>query len=82
VRFPVGGMAPGELYRWFSQWMNHQLSDIGVNSTGGVVLPPLHFELVRAHNDVAAAQTFEAERISFIVMTQAMFDEMSGSWST
>ena len=40
--------------------MNLQLSDVGVTSTGGVALPPLHFELVRVNNGIAAAHTFEA----------------------
>jgi len=56
--------------------MNHQLSDIGITSTGGVALPPLHFELVSVHAGVAAAHIFEAEEFGFIVMTQPMFDEM------
>ena len=56
--------------------MNHQLSDIGVTSTGSIVLPSLHFELVRVNNDAAAAHTFEAGEWGFIAMTQPMFDEM------
>jgi len=35
--------------------MNQQLSNVGENSTGGVALPPLHFELVCVEDDVAAA---------------------------
>jgi hypothetical protein len=35
-RIAVEDLPPGHLYRWFVDWMNHQLSDIGVNSTGGV----------------------------------------------
>jgi hypothetical protein len=75
-RVAVEDLPPAHLYRWFVDWMNHQLSDIGVNSTGGVALPPLHFELVGVHNDVAAAHVFEAEEFTFIVMTQPMFEEM------
>jgi hypothetical protein len=56
--------------------MNHQLSDIGVNSTGGYSLPPLHFDLVRVFNDVADAHVFETEECAFIVVTQPMVDEM------
>jgi hypothetical protein len=47
-----------------------------VTSTGGVALPPLHFELVRVHNGAAAAHTFEADEWGFIIMTQPMLDEM------
>ena len=75
-RIAVEDLPSAQLYRWFVDWMNRQLSDIGVNSTGGVALPPLHFELVSVHNDVAAAHVFEAEEFTFIVMTQPMFDEM------
>jgi hypothetical protein len=75
-RIAVEGLPPAQLYRWFADWMNHQLSDIGVNSTSGVALPPLHFELVSVRNDVAAAHVFEAQDFTFIVMTQPMFDEM------
>ena len=75
-RIAVEDLAPEHLYRWIADWMNLQLSDIGVTSTGGVVLPPLHFELVAVNNDVAAAHTFETEEWGFIVMTQPMFDEI------
>jgi hypothetical protein len=43
-RVAVEDLPPRHLYRWFTEWMNRQLSDIGVNSTAGVALPPLHFE--------------------------------------
>jgi hypothetical protein len=56
--------------------MNQQLSDIGVNSTGGVDLPPLRFEMVRVSAREARAHVFEADEYSFIVVTQPMFDEM------
>jgi hypothetical protein len=76
VRVAVEHLPPGQLYRWFTDWMNRQLSDIGVNSTAGVALPPLHFELVRVNGDQSAAHTFDSEDYGFIVMTQPMFDEM------
>lgn len=75
-RIAVENLPSNHLYRWIAGWMNLQLSDIGVTSTGGVALPPLHFELVTVDNGVAAAHTFEAEEWGFIVMTQPMFDEM------
>jgi hypothetical protein len=76
ARVAVEDLPPGHLYRWFTEWMNRQLSDIGVNSTAGVPLPPLHFELVRVNGDQSAAHTFPSEEYSFIVVTQPMFDEM------
>ncbi len=75
-RIAVEDLPPDHLYRWIADWTNHQLSDIGVNSTGGVALPPLHFELVRVDNDVAGAHTFKVDEWGFIIMTQPMFDEM------
>jgi hypothetical protein len=75
-RIAVEDLPANHLYRWIANWTNHQLSDIGVTSTGGVALPPLHFELVRVDNGVAAAHTFRADDWGFIVMTQPMFDEM------
>jgi len=56
--------------------MNLQLSDIGANSTGGQVLPPLNFDLVLARDNVADAHVFETEEFGFIVVTQPMVDEM------
>jgi hypothetical protein len=76
ARVAVENLPPGHLYRWFTEWMNRQLSDIGVNSTAGVALPPLHFELVRVNGDQSAAHTFPSEEYSFIVVTQPMFDGM------
>ena len=75
-RIAVENLPSDDLYRWIAEWMNLQLSDVGVKSTGGVALPPLHFELVRVNNGIAAAHTFEAVEWGFIVMTQPMFDEM------
>lgn len=75
-RVAVETLKPDDLYRWFSDWMNDQLSDIGVNSSNGVTLPPLHFELVKVQNKKAAAHVFETEEYGFVVMTQPMFDEM------
>ena len=75
-RIAVEDLPSNHLYRWIADWMNRQLSDIGVTSTGGVALPPLHFELVRVENGEAAAHTFETDEWGFIVMTQPMFDEM------
>ncbi len=75
-RIAVETLPSDHLYRWVAEWMNLQLSDIGVTSTGGVALPPLHFELVTVNNGVAAAHVFEADELGFIVMTQPMFDEM------
>src|ERR1700732_1678314 len=68
-RIAVEDLPPEHLYRWIAEWMNLQPSDIRVTSTGGVVLLPLHFELVAVNNDVAADHTFEAGEWSFIVMT-------------
>ncbi len=75
-RIAVEDLEPNDLYRWLVDWTNHQLSDIGVNSTGGYPLPPLHFDLVRVLNDVADAHVFETEESAFIVVTQPMVDEM------
>jgi hypothetical protein len=44
-RIAIEDLPRDHMYRWFVDWMNQQLSDIGANSTGGVALPPLHFEL-------------------------------------
>lgn len=74
--YPQASGVSKSVLSWIADWMNHQLSDIGVTSTGGVALPPFHFELVTVNNDVAAAHTFEAAEWGFIVMTQPMFDEM------
>jgi hypothetical protein len=63
-RVAVEELPPAHLYRWFSEWTNRQLADIGVNSTAGVALPPLHFELVRVNGSQSAAHTFESEGIS------------------
>ncbi len=75
-RLAVEEFIPAHLYRWFADWMNQQLTDIGVNSTGGVTVPPLRFEFVRVQNHEAAAHIFESNEYGFIVMTQPMFDEM------
>ena len=75
-RVPVENLAPDHLHRWLVEWMNRQLSDIGVNSTGGVELPPLHFDLVRVQGKVAAAHVFETDEFAFIVVTEPMVDEM------
>src|SRR5689334_17773866 len=49
-RVAVEDLPPNHLYRWSVNCINQQLSNnIGVNSTAGVTLPPLHFELVRVH---------------------------------
>jgi len=75
-RLAVEDLAPDHLHRWFADWMNQQLSDIGVNSTGGVTLPPLRFEMVRVRDHEASAHVFESDEYTFIVMTHPMFDEM------
>lgn len=75
-RIAVEDLPPEHLYHWIAKWANHQLADIGVNSTAGVVLPPLHFELIEVNNDSAGAHTFEADEWGFIVMTKPMLDEM------
>jgi hypothetical protein len=75
-RIAVDDLQPNHLYRFLVGWMNRQLSDIGVNSTGGRVLPPLHFDLVHADNEFASAHVFETEEFGFIVATQPMVDEM------
>ena len=56
--------------------MNRQLLDIGVNSTAGKDLPPLHFDLVRVKGKKAAAHVFETQEFGFIVVTRPMVDEM------
>ena len=76
-RLPVDDLPPLHLYRWLVEWMNRQLSDIGVNSTGGLELPPLHFDLVRAEGTVAAAHVFHVDELAFIVVTEPMVDEMA-----
>jgi len=75
-RIVIETLPPNNLYRWFADWMNHQLSDVGVTSTDGAVVPTLHFELVHAQNHVKTAHMFEAGEFGFVVMTQPMFDEM------
>jgi hypothetical protein len=45
-RVPIENLEQNHVYRWLVDWMNQQLSDIGVNSTGGRPLPPIHFDLV------------------------------------
>jgi hypothetical protein len=75
-RVAVEDLPPDHLYRWLVNWMNQQLSDIGLNSTGGHPLPPLHFDLVRVLNDTAAAHVFETEEFAFIVVTEPMVHEM------
>jgi hypothetical protein len=51
---------------------------MGVNSTGGLTLPPFHFDFVRVDpkNPIAGAHAFETEEFGFIVMTEPMVDEM------
>lgn len=75
-RVTVEDLQPNHFHRWLVEWMNLQLSDIGANSTGGQVLPPLHFDLVRVRDNVAAAHLFETEEFVFVVVTQPMVDEM------
>ena len=58
-RIAVEDLQPNHLYRFLVDWMNRQLSDIGVNSTGGRALPSLHFDLVHADNEFASAHVFE-----------------------
>ena len=55
-RVAVEDLPTLHLHRWLVEWMNRQLSDIGVNSTGGVELPPLHFDLVRVQGKVRTGQ--------------------------
>jgi hypothetical protein len=38
-RLAVEGFVPAHLYRWFAGWMNQQLTDIGINPTGGMTQP-------------------------------------------
>ena len=75
-RVPVEDLPSNHLHRWLVDWMNRQLSDIGVNSTAGKDLPPLHFDLVRVTGKIAAAHVFETEEFGFIVVTLPMVDEM------
>jgi hypothetical protein len=75
-RVAVENLPPNHVYRWLVDWMNQQLSDIGVNSSGGRLLPPIHFDLVEVLNDIASAHVFEADALAFIVVTRPMVDEM------
>src|ERR1035438_6679225 len=75
-RIAVEELSPSQLYRWFSDWMNRQLSDIGVSSTGGVSLPPLHFEMVRVQNKKPCAHVFETGDYGFILIIHPIVDEM------
>ena len=75
-RLTIENLPSGHIYRWLVDWMNQQLSDIGVNSSGGRPLPPIHFDLVQVRNDVASAHVFEADGFAFIVVAQPMVDEM------
>jgi hypothetical protein len=75
-RIAVEDLQPNHLYRFLTDWMNLQLSDIGINSTAGRALPPLHFDLVHADNEFASAHVFETEEFGFIVATRPMVDEM------
>jgi len=75
-RVAVENLAPNHVYRWLVDWMNQQLSDIGVNSTGGRLLPPIHFDLVQVLSDIKNAHVLEADGSAFIVVTQPMVDEM------
>ncbi|HLW75672.1 MAG TPA: hypothetical protein VKS01_01785 [Bryobacteraceae bacterium] len=75
-RIAVEDLPTNHLYRFLVDWMNRQLSDIGVNSTGGRALPPLHFDLVDANNELASAHVFETVEFGFIVATKPLVDEM------
>jgi hypothetical protein len=75
-RVAVENLAPNHIYRWLVDWMNQQLSDIGVNSSGGHLLSPIHFDLVQVLNHIASAHVFEADALTFIVVTRPMVDEM------
>ncbi len=75
-RVAVEDLPPDHLYRSLVNWMNQQLSDIGINSTGGYALSPLHFDLVEVNDNKARAHVFETEEFGFIVVTQPMVDEM------
>jgi hypothetical protein len=75
-RVPVEDLSSDRLHRWLVEWMNRQLSDIGANSTGGQELLPLHFDLVRVRDNVAAAHVFETDEFGFILVTEPMVKEM------
>lgn len=75
-RAEVEDLPSDHLHHWLVEWMNLQLGDIGVNSTGGQVLPPLHFDLVRVQDRIARAHAFETEEFGFIVVTEPMVEEM------
>ncbi len=75
-RVPVEDLQSNHLYRFLVSWMNQQLANIGVNSTGGRTLPPLHFDIVRADKGVATAHVFPTEEFGFIVVTEPMVEEM------
>ena len=75
-RLLVENLPPNHLHHWLVKWMNVQLSDIGVKSSGRQVLPRLHFDLVRVQRREAAAHIFAADEFTFIVVTEPMVDEM------
>jgi hypothetical protein len=75
-RLTIEELPSNHIYRWLADWMNVQLADMGVNSTGGLTLPPFHFDFVRVNKPLAAAHAFETEEFGFIVMTEPMADEM------
>jgi hypothetical protein len=75
-RVAIEDLAPIQMYRWLVDWMNQQLSDIGVNSTGGRLLPPIHFDLVEALDNLTGAYVLEADKTVFIIVTRPMVEEM------
>ena len=75
-RVDVEALPSDPPYSWLVNYINEQLSDIGVNSTGGRVMPRLHFEMVEVKSDERKAHVFEAQEFTFIVVTQPMVDEM------
>jgi hypothetical protein len=75
-RVPVEDLPENDLHRWLVDWMNRQLTDLGINSTGGTVLPPLHFDLVRVRENVSIAHVFQTDEFAFIVVSEPMVDEM------
>ena len=46
------------------------------DSTGGRLLPPIHFDLVEVLNNFTGAHVFEGDGIVFIVVARPMVDEM------
>jgi hypothetical protein len=75
-RVRVEDLPGSNFQRWLVDWMNQQLKDIGINSTGGTALPRLHFDLVQVRDDAETAHVFQTDEFAFIVVSEPMVDRM------